>query len=336
MSEFTITIVGTGVIGASLGLALKKQKESFRLLAHDKELANARAAVKLGAFDKAEWNLVNACEQADVIILAIPLSGVRATLEAIGPYLKRGVIISDTCRNKVAPVAWAKELLPEHAHFIGGDPVVHPAGPGYEHASAELFRHKLYCLTPAPSASEESIQLMVNFISLLEAEPFFLDAAEHDGLVTSAENLPRLLSVALLNTLSQQNSWRETRKLAGGLFEQVSSGGTGDPDAIKDDFLQNRQALLGWLDRYIIQLHKLRELLLSESEPGEQLAQKIDEAVVTRLNWLNDYKQGKFTDPELSSAKVENPGLLSQMVGFGAFRKRSGEASKGSGKKPKA
>jgi prephenate dehydrogenase len=334
MGEFTITVVGTGVIGTSLGLALKKQKESFRLLAHDKELANARAAVKQGAFDKAEWNLVNACEQADLIVLAIPLSGIRSTLEAIGPYLKRGVVITDTCRNKAAPVAWARELLPEHAHFVGGDPVVHPTGLGYDHAAADLFQGKLYCLTPASSASEEAIQLMVNFITLLGAEPFFLDAAEHDGLVTSAENLPRLLSVALLNTLSAQSSWREVRKLAGGLFEQASAGATGDPDAIKDDFLQNQQALLHWLDLYMTHLLKLRELVVGQTA-GEELAQKIDEAVVTRLNWLDDYKQGKFIDPELASNKVENPGLLSQMVGFGAFRKRSSEGAKGSGKKQK-
>jgi prephenate dehydrogenase len=334
MGEFTVTVVGTGVIGTSIGLALKKQKESFRLLAHDKELANARAAVKQGAFDKAEWNLVNACEQADLIVLAIPLSGIRPTLEAIGPYLKQGIVITDTCRNKAAPVAWARELLPEHAHFVGGDPVVHPAGLGYDHAAADLFQGKLYCLTPASSASEEAIQLMVNFIALLGAEPFFLDAAEHDGLVTSAENLPRLLSVALLNTLSAQSSWREVRKLAGGLFEQASAGAAGDPDAIKDDFLQNQQALLHWLDLYMTHLLKLRELLVNQTA-GEELAQKIDEAVVTRLNWLDDYKQGKFVDPELASNKVENPGLLSQMVGFGAFRKRSSEGSKGSGKKQK-
>ena len=76
MSTFTITIVGTGVIGTSLGLALKQKDESLRLVAHDKDLGNAKAAAKLGAFDKVEWNLINACDQADLIMLAIPLSGI--------------------------------------------------------------------------------------------------------------------------------------------------------------------------------------------------------------------------------------------------------------------
>ncbi|MEW5961734.1 MAG: prephenate dehydrogenase/arogenate dehydrogenase family protein, partial [Chloroflexota bacterium] len=90
MSNFTITIVGTGVIGASLGLALKQSQEPLRVLGHDKDLLHAKAGVKQGAFDRAEWNLVNACEPADLIILAIPLNGIRATLAAIAPYLKPG------------------------------------------------------------------------------------------------------------------------------------------------------------------------------------------------------------------------------------------------------
>ena len=100
MSNFTITIVGAGVIGTSLGLALKQGQDPPRLLVHDKALANANAAVKKGAFDKAEWNLVNACEKADLIFLAIPLDGIRPTLEAIAPYLKENCVISDTSRRR--------------------------------------------------------------------------------------------------------------------------------------------------------------------------------------------------------------------------------------------
>ena len=88
MSDFTITIIGTGVIGTSIGLALKQQKDPMRVLGHDKDLTYAQAGVKMGAFDKAEWNLVNACEKADLIILAIPFNGIRST-SPIPPPPKR-------------------------------------------------------------------------------------------------------------------------------------------------------------------------------------------------------------------------------------------------------
>jgi prephenate dehydrogenase len=317
--NFTITIVGTGVIGASLGLALKQQENPPRLLAHDKDLSVASNAVKQGAFDKAEWNLINACEPADLIILSIPLNGIRPTLEAIAPYLKQNVVITDTCPSKQPVLEWATELLPEHAHFVGGNPLVHPTGS----ADATLFKGRLYALTPSVSASEESVQLMTGLVSLVGGEPFFLDPVEHDGLVTASEHLPRLLGVALMGTLVQADSWREGRKLAGRVFEQTSAGASGDPDGIRDNFIENQPILLHWLDDYIEQLSRLRALVADGEASAEPLAQVIDQAVVNRENWLKDYAEGQFRDAgPTAKADVEIPGFWDRWIGFGAFRKK--------------
>jgi prephenate dehydrogenase len=316
MSDFTITIIGTGVIGTSIGLALKQQKDPMRVLGHDKDLTYAQAGVKMGAFDKAEWNLVNACEKADLIILAIPFNGIRSTLEAIAPYLKQDVVITDTTATKAPVLNWAQELLPEQAHFVGGNPIVHPSGAGHEYATADLFQHKLYCVTPAPSANEEAVHLVVGLVSLLGAEPFFLDAVEHDGLLTAVGHLPTLVSSALVNTVAGQGSWRELRKLAGGLFEQVSSGAVGDPDAIKDSLLTNRTNLIHWLDSYTAQLNDLRNLLTTETEEtSEALAVILDKAVVARRDWLAEFQKGRFVDPELVTQKIEKPSLMRQLIG---------------------
>ncbi|MCB0209705.1 MAG: prephenate dehydrogenase/arogenate dehydrogenase family protein [Anaerolineae bacterium] len=328
MTMFTITIVGTGVIGTSLGLALKQKDSSLRLVGHDKDLSHAKAAAKLGAFDKVEWNLINACDQADLIILAIPLSGIHFTLKAIAGDLKQNVVISDTATSKAIVSTWAEELLPTHAHYVGGNPLVHPVGLGYENATADLFRGKLYCLTPSSSTSEQAIQMMVDIVALLEAETFFLDPAEHDGLTTATEYLPAVLSVALMRTLTQQKSWREQRKLAGHQFEQVTSGAVGDPDSLRDGFLENSDALTRWLDLTIAHLQQLRALIAAGHESDETLAQLIDQTVVERTNWLIDVDKGKFTDPELSSPKVERPGFFQQMIGFGTFRRRDSDSSK--------
>lgn len=325
MSDFTIAVVGTGVIGTSMGLALKRIEDSPRLVAHDKDVTIASKAAKMGAFDKVEWNLVNACESADLVVLSIPLSGVKSTLEAIGPYLKQNAVVTDTCASKQAVLTWATEMLPAHVHFVGGDPIVHAAGLGFENARANLFDGRLYCLTPAPQAHEEAVQLLTSLISLLGAEPFFLDPVEHDGLLTAVEHLPTALSLALMRVLSKQGTWRETRKLAGGRFEQVSAAAAGDPDSLKDTFLENKQLLVHWLDRYVEELQKLRALLTDPDDVDEPLAQHIDEAVVARLNWLKDYQAGGFVEPELASQKIEIPGFFERLIGFGAFRKRQGD-----------
>ncbi len=327
MSKFTITIVGAGVIGTSLGLALKQKDAPPTLLAHDKDLGVASAAVKMGAFDKAEWNLINACDKADLVILAIPLNGVEATLKAIGPELKPNAVVTDTCPSKQPVLAWAAEHLPDTVHFVGGHPLVRPVGSGYVNARADLFKERLYCLTPAPGAHEEAVELLVGLASLAGAEPFFLDPAEHDGLTSAVEHLPRLLSVALLRALNRQSAWREIRKLAGSSLEQISSGAEGDPDGIKDNFLENREMLLHWLDRTTVELAELRDLLAEDSpDSGESLARAVDEAVVNRRDWLKEYRQGHIIEPELAALKpAEIPGFWQRWLGFGSMGKKRGD-----------
>ena len=318
MNDFTICIVGTGAVGTSIGLALKQIENPPYLIAHDKDLQTAKAAVKMGAFDKAEWNLINACEKASLIVLATPLSGIEPTLEAIAPYLRQDAVVTDVCRSKGPVLAAAARHLPAHVHFVGGDPIVYPAGLGHENGQATLFKDRVYCLTPAATTHEEAVQLVVNFIHLLGGQPFFLDPEEHDGLITATELLPAVLSAALLNTLSQQTSWRESRKLAGRLFEQVSTGAEGDPDSLKAAFLSNQTTLLSWLDQYLVELGQLRQLIATgEDDKGEALAQRLDQAAVERSNWLLDYQKNRFVDPELQSAQMESPGLMRRLIGFG-------------------
>ncbi len=322
MSNFTLAIIGTGVVGASLGLALKRDKDAPYLIGHDKVSDTTKAAVKMGALDKAEWNLINACESADVIILALPFSGIRPTLEAIAPYLKPGVVITDTARSKVPVLAWAKELLPPHVHFIGGDPLVHTAGTGHPHATADLFRERLYCLTPAVSAAEEAVELMVGLVSMLGAKPFFLDAAEHDGLTTAVDILPSLVGASLMQTVVSQPSWREMRKVAGALFEQATAGAGDDPASLRDNLLANRADLLIWLDRYLEQLHQVRTLLTSPDDSAPALTQLLEKAATERVNWLLDTQQSRFDDPEMALPPIEQPGLMRRLIGLGGPRKQ--------------
>ncbi len=319
MSDFTIVVIGTGVIGTSIGLALKKSDTPLRLLAHDKELGNAQAAVKAGAFDKAEWNLINACEQASLIVLAIPLNGITPTLEAIAPYLAENIVVTDVCSSKAPVVEAAQKFLPDHVHFIGGHPIVYPTGVGHSYATDDLFKDRLYCLTPGSNANEEAVQLLSNVVKLLDGTAFFLDASEHDGLMTAIEYLPTVLSASLLNALTKQGSWRETRKLAGRMFEQVSAGAEGDPDGLKDALLSNRDNVLNWLDQFVVELAHLRRLIAEadDAEGEEALAQALDKAVVERHNWQLDFQQNRFVDPELVPADVESPNLLRRWIGFG-------------------
>jgi prephenate dehydrogenase len=121
-----ITIIGLGQIGASMGMALATHKDSILRVGHDKSLEVEREALKKGAADKMEHNLPKAVRDAKLVVLCIPVSQMRETLEFIAPDLKEGTIVLDTTPIKADVQKWAKEILPEGCYFVGLVPAINP------------------------------------------------------------------------------------------------------------------------------------------------------------------------------------------------------------------
>src|SRR5215211_6934991 len=117
-----ITIIGLGQVGSSIGLALKASKVDAHLVGHDKEPGIAKEAQKAGAVDDVKYNLPASIRDAKLIILAMPLSEIRETLEIITQDLQDGAVIMDTAPSKAKVAAWAKQLLPEGRYYIGLSP----------------------------------------------------------------------------------------------------------------------------------------------------------------------------------------------------------------------
>jgi prephenate dehydrogenase len=312
-----ITIVGLGCIGTSIGLALRQSAEPLLIVGHDKDPGNAGAAKKLNAVDKTSWNLIGACEAADVVILAIPMTGLEDTLRALALHLKEGCVVTDTASLKGQVVEWADELLPASVNFVGGNPVVVSSGPGPDAADANLFKGSLYCITPSPNVHPDAVSLITSLVVLLGGQPYYLDPTEHDGLIAGVEHLPQALALALAQGTMQEAAWREMRKLAGGSFERVTALIGDDPDALGSIFLSNRDNLVRWLDAYAEALKEVRDLIVrGELEP---LAQAVDQAVVARHNWHQDQRNG-FSD--IKPVEVERTGFLRQMF-LGERRRKS-------------
>jgi prephenate dehydrogenase len=312
-----ISIVGTGSIGTSIGLALHQSEEPLLVVGHDKDPRHAGTAKKMNAVDRTDWNLIGACDKADVVILAIPMNGIEDTLRALAPNLKPGCVVTDTASLKGQVVQWAQELLPESVNFVGGNPVVVSTGTGPDVADASLFRDSLYCITPASNVHPDAVSLVTSLVALLGGQPYYLDPAEHDGLVAGVEHLPQALALALAQSTMQEPVWREMRKLAGGSFERITALIGDDPDALSSLLLANRDNLLRWLDAYAGALKEVRELVADGHH--EPLAQVIDQGVVARREWHQDQRDG-FA--EIKSADVERSSFLRQMF-LGGKRRQS-------------
>ncbi len=288
MAKTKIAIIGLGLIGGSIGLALKKSKIEAEIVGHDKDFGVAGRAQKRGAVDKTDWNLISACQEASLIILAIPLDAIRSTFEALKPYLAPGVIVTDTATTKVPVMEWAKEL-PSGVHFIGGDPALSPrkvvAGHGIDQAEAEMLQEASYCLTPSVTAEPAAIQTVSNFVTLVGAKPYFIDAAEHDGLMAGVQHLPALLATALGAATMRSQGWRELGKLAGSNFRTATELLPPNGKTAREQFLAHRSDLMHWIDVMQQNLRDLRGLL--EAQDEEMLETLVENLNTERDRWLS-------------------------------------------------
>jgi len=314
-----ISIIGLGRVGGSLGLALRHSGTDLEVVGHDKEPDVAADAKKQGAVDRTSWNLIASVEEADVIVLALPLPAIRATLEAIASDLKPGAVITDTASTKRSVMAWADDLLPATVSFVGGNPLLKRVE-GTSTYQADLFEGCDYCLVPAAGADPRAVELIANMVSLVGAKPYFLDAAEHDGLATAVTHLPAVLATALLRATTENVAWREMARMAGSTYRQATELPSEDPQAIQELFFYNRTNLIRWVDRFTEALAEIRGLLATEDDTA--LVEMLDGLLTTRGRWARGLPEDGPSPIERGLDEVEGFSLRS-WLGFHSPRRKS-------------
>lgn len=319
MAKPKITIVGLGLIGKSIGKALRSVGGQLEIVGHDREPMAAREAQKVDAVDKTHWNLIGACDGADIVILATPLNGVRDTLKAIGSDLKSGCLVMDTATLKVPVLKWADEFLPPGVNFVGGHPILNVHGrieqaSSEDYSRADLLRGSLFCLLPAVSAAEEATHLATDVVRLLDAKPLFIDAAEHDGLVAGVEQLPMVLAFSLLSAVAAESSWREMRKLAGTTFEDVTRVLSQDLVGSRDSLMLNSENVARVIESWVDELYVLRQLLLDRDEKA--LQQLMEAGATVHQAWLKDRGIGVWDQTQQQDIPTGG-GFLGRMLGLG-------------------
>lgn len=266
-----LTIIGTGFVGTSLGLALQKVRatgSNFDIIGHDKDPQASGLAKKRGAIDKAEWNLIASVEGADLIFVAVPVDQMQEIFAIIAPHLKGGAIVTDTGGSKARVMEWAATGLPKAVNFIGGDPMLGRDGSPASEAAAEVFDKTLYCLTPSMSADADAIRILADFVTGMGAQPYFLDPVEHDGVAGAAAHLPFLMAWALMRTLANSPSWTELQKLAGPNVLMMTYLAGASPAHWEGLTLTNPVALSHWIDSATRELQALRGAI-ADGDPEE-------------------------------------------------------------------
>jgi prephenate dehydrogenase len=312
-----LAIVGTGFVGASLGLALRSSKLFDHVTGYDRDRGRVQAAKRGGAIDEESRTLAAAVEHAAVAIVTVPGSELEAVLRDMAPAMSPGAIVTDTSLWKVA-AEHASTVLPEGVQFVGGRPVLDNAGRGPEEANAAVLRHAVYCLTPGPSASEAAVNAMSAIVTGAGAQPYFLEPTEHDALTAASELLPPALLACLPLALVGDPAWIDAGKLAGDTLQHSAQAAKEIPAAFWGEAAANAPALGRWLESTASALLDLRDRL--QTEEAKELAATWQATLQALARWRTDKRQ--LQESTMPSKAELKPNLFGNVGALGRLGKR--------------
>lgn len=280
-----VSVIGLGLIGGSLGLALKKYVPGVVVKGYSQRSETTQFALRSGAIDTVASNLKEAVAGVRLVIIATPVLAVKIILHDIAPHIADKCIVSDVGSTKAQVMKWAKEYLPGNVTFVGGHPMAGKEQSGIEAADADLFRNAVYCLTPAPQADKVVVAYLEELLCKIGASPLVLNPEVHDHYVAAISHLPFILAEALVAASTNDPSWPEMSRLASSGFRDATRLASGDPVMYKDICATNSKEILGRIDEFIVELHKIRSLIGSDPEILGNIFKELRQA---REDWLKD------------------------------------------------
>jgi prephenate dehydrogenase len=198
-----VAILGTGLIGGSFGLALRKHFPDISIIGFDR-VETAEAALARGAVQKTARDLVSAVRGADLVYVALPIGATIEALPAIAGAAKDGALVTDTGSTKAVICRAAQHTPSRKSRFLGGHPMAGKETSGIARADANLFSGARYALIGSPDDPDPRVQGFASLVHVLGAEPVWCDAETHDWAVGIVSHLPQLLAVALARVVSDE------------------------------------------------------------------------------------------------------------------------------------
>ena len=258
-----IAVIGTGLVGASLGLALRAATGVAEVVGWDVDQVQLAVAGERGALTRAATSPQEAAADADVVILAVPVSVVADVASRVGPVMRAGAVLTDAASVKGSIVDAMQECAADGVHVIGGHPMAGSHEAGAAHASAELFVGATYLLTPTEDTDPAAYRRLHNLVASIGARPLAVAPAHHDALVAVISHLPQLAATTLMNLAADRA--REEHAglllLAAGGFRDATRVAASDPALWVDICAQNRDAIVAVLDEYRERIGALRSVV---------------------------------------------------------------------------
>ena len=283
-----VCIIGLGLIGGSIGLAMKRSKISNQIIGFAKSNSTLKRAIELGLVDKVKDNLEDAVNDCDLIILATPLSTFKKLVEEMSPFLKKDCIITDTGSAKLSVIEDLRGILPNNVEFIPGHPIAGTEESGPDAGFAELFDNRWCILTPTEENSSNAIDLIKEFWESIGSKVEIMDPLHHDKVLAITSHILHLIAFNIVGTANNlaNVTEKEVVKYSAGGFRDFTRIAASDPKMWSDIFTYNSEAVLEMLELFSNDLAKLKaavikkdsDLLFSNFEKTREVRKNIIDA----------------------------------------------------------
>jgi cyclohexadieny/prephenate dehydrogenase len=263
MSPDTLTIVGVGLIGGSLGLAAKANGAARRVVGVGRDAASLEKARALGAIDEPCLDLAAAARRSDLVVFCTPVDRIAAQVLEAAPHCRPGTVLTDAGSTKAGVVTAVDGRLPEGVAFVGSHPVAGSEKRGPEHARADLFRNRVCVVTPTRHSAPAAVERVAAFWQSVGMRVRRMDPFAHDDALALTSHLPHLAASAVAGVVPV-----ELLDLAATGFRDTTRVAAGDPGLWSAIFLHNRGAVLAAAERLTAWLGEFRSLMESGDAAG--------------------------------------------------------------------
>jgi len=260
-----LAIIGVGLIGSSLSLALKQAGAVGQVTGFGRNQQNLARGVELGVLDDFADSIEATVGDADVIVVAVPLGAMRQVFTALKPAIKQGAIITDvgSAKGSVVTAAHA-ELGALFPRFVPGHPIAGTEKSGVEAGFASLYQKRRVIMTPLPQTDQDAISVIDEMWRHCGAIIEYLSVEHHDKVLAATSHLPHMLAYALVHQLSNLNDHEEIFRYASGGFRDFTRIASSDPVMWRDVCISNGDALVNLIEQYQQELDRVKAAIIAE------------------------------------------------------------------------
>ena len=263
MTDFHIdklAVIGVGLIGGSLALALKQAGAVGHVVGLGRGLPNLETASRLGVVDSYTQDVAAGVADADVVFLATPVQALGALAKQAMPHLKAGAILTDGGSVKQAVIDAIEPHLRDDVHFVPGHPIAGTENSGAEAAFATLYCDRRCILTPTTNTDAAALDLMQSMWQLVGSQVVIMDVEKHDRVLAAISHLPHMVAYALVNAVGSYDRYNENiLEYSAGGFRDFTRIASSDPTMWRDIALTNREALVEMMEQFEVFFAELKE-----------------------------------------------------------------------------